>query len=128
MHVVHWSISRLKTISEGAKVKNVIASGSAPCRPDNGFRDIEISCFKEIQPPTSQTTAVYRVLSAIPSSTKRHRRLFLTYSHIQYRLDLWPMAYRGVRAVAGGGFGIYPGIRSFDMVFVDVFQLRWKFL
>lgn len=35
-----------------------------------------------------------------PRSTKRnYRRLFLTYSHIQYRLDLWLMAYR---AYVGG--------------------------
>lgn len=100
MHVVrrYRYRSRSKTISEGAKVRNVIASGGTPCRPDNGFRDIEISCFKEIQPPSSRTTA-YTVSFAISSFDEKERRLFLTYSHIQYRLDLWLMAYR---AYVGG--------------------------
>lgn len=100
MHVVrrYRYRSRSKTISEGAKVRNVIASGGTPCRPDNGFRDIEISCFKEIQPSSSRTTA-YTVSFAISSFDEKERRLFLTYSHIQYRLDLWLMAYR---AYVGG--------------------------
>lgn len=102
MHVVHRYRyrSRSKTICSGAKVRNVIANGGTPCRADNGLRDIEISCFKEIQPPSSQTTAYTPCPLRFPRSTKRnYRRLFLTYSRIQYRLDLWLMAYR---AYVGG--------------------------
>lgn len=127
MHVVrrYRYRSRSKTISEGAKVRNVIASGGTPCRPDNGFRDIEISCFKGIQPPSSRTTA-YTVSFAISSFDEKERRLFLTYSHIQYRLDLWLMAYR---AYVGGLVGSVrystrnSFLRCIDMVFVDVSAL-----
>ena len=77
----------------------MIASGGRPCWPDNGFRDIEISRFKEIQrcsrQPAAYTTHIHTHTVLSSQFSRRGKVPPLVFHRLAYpwliSLDLWLM-------------------------------------